>query len=95
MLGLNKIVYQLDMANSVHWCGHVLTREDGHVMRRALDNEVEGQRRKGRLKRTRNKQDEDEGVKLGLRREDALCRSQCWCKSHCCRVEVTLNRRGY
>ena len=32
--------------------GHVLRREDGHVLRRAFDFEVEGQRKKGRLKRT-------------------------------------------
>ena len=45
MLGLNKTTDQLAMANSVHWYGHVLRREDSHVLRRALDFEVEGQRR--------------------------------------------------
>ena len=39
---------QLAMANSVRWCSHVLRREDGRVLRRALDFEVEGQMRKGR-----------------------------------------------
>ena len=28
---------------SVHWYGHVLRREDGHILRRALGIEVEGQ----------------------------------------------------
>ena len=38
MLGLNEtVVDQLAMASSVHWYGHVLWREDGHVLRRALD----------------------------------------------------------
>ena len=32
------------MVNSAHWYGHVLRREDDHVLRRALDFEVEGQR---------------------------------------------------
>ena len=32
------------MANSVRWYGHVLRREDGLMLRRALDFEVEGQR---------------------------------------------------
>ena len=32
MLGLNEIIDQLAIANSIHWCGHVLRREDGHVM---------------------------------------------------------------
>ena len=47
MLGLKETIDQLAMANSVHWYGHVLRREDGHVLRRALDFEVEGQRKKG------------------------------------------------
>ena len=64
------------MANSVRWYGDVLRREDGHVLRRALNFEVEGQWKKGRLKRTWKKQVEEESVKVGLLREDALCRSQ-------------------
>ena len=52
MLGLNETIDQLAMANSVHWHCHVLRREDGHVLRRALDFEVEGQKKKGRPKRT-------------------------------------------
>ena len=47
MLGLNETMDQLAMANNVHWYGHVLRREDGHVLRRALDFEVEGQTKKG------------------------------------------------
>ena len=43
MLCLKETIDQLAMANSVHWHGHVLRREDGHVLRRALDFEVEGQ----------------------------------------------------
>ena len=49
---LNKTTDQLAMSSSFHWYGHVLRREDGHVLRRALDSEVEGQRKKRRLKRT-------------------------------------------
>ena len=76
MLGLNETIDQLAMANSVHWLGHVLRREGGHVLRRALDLEVEGQRKKWRPKRTWKKKVEEESVKVGLRREDALCRSK-------------------
>ena len=72
-LGLSVTIDQLAMASSVRWYGHVLRREDGHVLRRALDFEVEGQRKKGRPKRTCRKPVEEEGVKVGLRREDALC----------------------
>ena len=45
-------------------------------MRRALDFEVECQRKKGWPKSTWKKQVEEESVKDGLRREDALCRSE-------------------
>ena len=51
MLGLKETIDQLAMANSVRWYGHVLRREDGHVLSGALDFEVEGQRKKGRPKR--------------------------------------------
>ena len=36
-------------------CGHVLSREDGHVLRRALKFEVVGQRRKARPQRIRKR----------------------------------------
>ena len=48
MLGLSESIDQLAMANSVHW--YVLRREDGHILRKALDFEVEGKRKKWRLK---------------------------------------------
>ena len=40
MLNLVETMDQLAMANSVHWYGHVLRREDGHVLRRSSDFEV-------------------------------------------------------
>ena len=43
LMGMSEIIDQLAMANSVHWYGHVLRREYGHVLREALDFEVEGQ----------------------------------------------------
>ena len=47
------------MANSVHWYGHVLRRDDAHMLRMALDFEVDGQRTKARLMRTWRKQVEE------------------------------------
>ena len=76
VLGLMETMDQMAMANSVCWYGQVLMREDDHVLRRVLDYEVEDQRKKGRPKRTWKKQVEEESVKVGLRREDALCRSK-------------------
>ena len=40
MLGLNETIDQLAIVSCVVWYGHVLRREDGHVLRRALDIEV-------------------------------------------------------
>ena len=64
MLGLSETIDQLAMVNSVRWYLHVLRREDGHVLRL----KVEGRKRK--------KQVEEDSVKVGLRMEDALCRSK-------------------
>ena len=50
---------QLAMTNNVCWYVYALRREDGHVLRRALDDDVEGQI-KERLKRTWTKQIEEE-----------------------------------
>ena len=36
MLGLTETNDQLAMANSVRWYGHVLMREDGHVLRKCI-----------------------------------------------------------
>ena len=52
MLGLDETMDQLIMANSVCWYCHVLRREGSHVLRRALYFEIEGQRKKGSVKRT-------------------------------------------
>ena len=76
ILGLNENLEQLSMVYNVHWYSHVLRREDGHVLRRALVFEVDGQRKKRRLKRTWKTQVEEENVKAGLRMEDAPYRSK-------------------
>ena len=74
MLGLNVTIDQLAMSNSVRWHGDQLRREYGHVLRRALDFEVDGKRNKMRPRMTWMKQVEEESVKVGLRRENTFCR---------------------
>ena len=71
MLFLNIKIDQLALANSVHWQGHVLRMEDSHVLGRALDIEVEGQRKKGRLKRSCKMQVVEESMMVDQSREDA------------------------
>ena len=58
------------MANSERWCGQVLRRGDGHVLRMALELAVDGQRKKRRLERTWRRKVEEESVSVGLSRED-------------------------
>ena len=76
MLGLRETIDELAMANSVYCYGNVLRREGSYVLRMALDFEVEGQRMKGRPKRTWKKQVEEECVTVGVRMEDAVYRSK-------------------
>ena len=64
MLDLCEAMDQLAMANSVHWYGHVLRREDGHVLRRALDFEVEGYWKNLSPKRTWKKKDMEKKKKI-------------------------------
>ena len=55
------------MENSVRWYGHVLRREDGYMLRRALNFGVNVQRMKGRPNRTCKRQVEEESDEVGLR----------------------------
>ena len=50
ILGISETIDQLAMANSDCWYGHMLRREDSHILRNALDFEVESQRKKRRSK---------------------------------------------
>ena len=47
MLGLKETVAQMAKANGVRWYGYVLRRDDGHVLRKALEFEVRGRRKPG------------------------------------------------
>ena len=44
-LGLKETMVQMAKANGVRWYGHVLRRDDGHVLRKALEFEVKGKRK--------------------------------------------------
>ena len=78
MLGLNETIDQLAMVNSVCCHGHFLRREDGHDLR-TLDIAVEGQRKKGRPKRTWKRQVAEESMKVALRGKDTLSiELECW-----------------
>ena len=40
-----KTVVQMAKANGVRWYGHVLRRDDGDVLRKAMEFEVKGKRK--------------------------------------------------
>ena len=42
-VGLELAINQLAMAKSVHWYGHVMRRENSHVITKALDIKLKGQ----------------------------------------------------
>ena len=59
-------------ANGVRWYRLVLRREDGHVLRKALEFEVKGKRKRGWLKNTWKMKVEKGSRRVGLEKEDAL-----------------------
>ena len=76
MLGLKETIDRLATANGVRCYGHVLKRDDDSVLRVALNLEVTGKRKRGRLKKTWKKQVEEETEKIGLKKEDTLRRDK-------------------
>ena len=57
----------------VRWYRHVLRRDDGHVLGKALEFEVKGKMKRGRPKKTWKTQVEKESKSVGLE-EDAVNR---------------------
>ena len=77
LLGLKETIDRLATANSVRWYGHVLKRDDDSVLRVALDLEVSEKKKRGRPKKTWNKQVvEEENEKIGLKKGNALNRAK-------------------
>ena len=76
MLGLNETLEKMAIASGVRWFGHVLRRDEGDVLREALQFEVDGRRGRGRPRNTWKKQVEKEMKRAGLRREDAYDRGR-------------------
>ena len=77
LLGLNDTSDGLARANRMRWYGHVLRRDNGGVLRRALDFELAGRRGRGRSNVTWKRQVEEHINRIGLKREDAIDRVKC------------------
>ena len=50
-------------ANAVRWYGHVIRRDDGNILKKAMMMGVNGKRKRGRPKLTWRRQMEESGVK--------------------------------
>ena len=70
--GLTDTFDGLARASGVRWYEHVLRRDNGDVLRRPLDFEVEEKRGRGRLNTTWKRQVEEHINQIGLKREDAI-----------------------
>ena len=74
MLCPSTLILTSGKVNGVRWYGHVLRRDDGHVLRKALEFEVKGKRKRGRPKKIWKTQVEKETKSVGLEKEDAMNR---------------------
>ena len=83
-LRLKETVVQMAKANGVRWYGHVLRRDVGHVLRKALEFEVKGKMKRGRTKKTWKMQVEKESKSVGLGGCLALCKMESGSWKDCC-----------
>ena len=67
---------QIAKANGVRWYRHVLRRDDGHVLRKALELEMKGKRKRGQPKKTWKTQVEKESKSVDLEKKDAMNRAR-------------------
>ena len=74
MLGLKETVVQMAKTNGVRWYGHVVRRDDGHVLRKAWEFEVKGKSKQGQPKKTWKMQVVKGSKSAGLEKEDAMNR---------------------
>ena len=75
-VGLKETAVQMAKANGVRWYGHVLRRDDGHVLRKTLAFEVKGKRKRRRPTKTWKTQVEKESKSVGLEKKDAMNRAR-------------------
>ena len=76
MLGLRETMVHMTKANGVRWYAHVLRRDDGHVLRKALEFQVKGKRKWGQPKKMWKMQVEKESKSVGVEKGDAMNRAR-------------------
>ena len=76
LLNLKDTLNGLARASGVRWHGHVLRRDNGHVMRRVLEFKVAGRREHEQPNMTRKRQVEEYINQIGLKKEDTITRME-------------------
>ena len=71
LIALKETMVQMAKANGVRWYGHVRW-DDGLVLRKALQFEVKGKRKRGQPKKTWKTHVEKKSKSGGLDKEDAM-----------------------
>ena len=74
-LVLKETVVRMAKANGVRRYGHVLRKNDGHVLRKVLEFEVKGNRKRERPKKMWKTQVDKESKRVGLEK-DAMNRAR-------------------
>ena len=64
LLGLKNTLDGLAKASGVRWYGHVLRKDNGDVLKRALNFEVAGRRGRGRPNMTRKRELKNISIRL-------------------------------
>ena len=75
-MGLKVTLDGLARASGLRWYGHVLRRDNGDVLRRALDFEVVGRRGRGRPNMTWKRQVKKHTDQHELKKKNAIDRSK-------------------
>ena len=76
MLGLEEPLELRARANGVRWYGHVLRKDDEHVLRKAMEFELDAKRKRGRPKKMWQRQVGEDSALVGLRKDDAQDRGR-------------------
>ena len=80
MLGLKETLDRMAKANEVRSYGHVITRDDDNIPKKAMMMEMNGKRKRGRLKMIWRRQVEKRVKKVGLKIKEAADRMR-WSES--------------
>ena len=81
MLGLKETVVQMAKVNGVRWNGHVLRWDDEHVLRKALEFEVKGKRKREQPKNMKDASGEGE--------------QECWFGEKGCHESSEMKSRSF